>query len=101
MLAPQVPTAQGRFLVSNPMTIPSKVAHDALAKAFPEYQFPAGKDEPSKVVIDNSKVRAALSTSFVPASLVESLQPPTSFASLMVNRLRFLASWPVRSVQAL
>ena len=56
MLARQVPTAQGRFLVSNPMTVPSKVAHDALAKAFPEYKFPEGKDEPSKVVIDNSKV---------------------------------------------
>lgn len=56
-MAPQVPTAQGRFLVSNPMTIPSKVAHDALAKAFPNYKFPEGKDEPSKHVIDNSKVR--------------------------------------------
>ena len=51
-----MPNAQGRFLVSNPMTVPSKVAHDALAAAFPEYKFPEGKDEPSKVVIDNSKV---------------------------------------------
>lgn len=57
VLPPQVPTAQGRFLVSNPMTIPSKVAHDALAKAFPDYKFPEGKDEPSKHVIDNLKVR--------------------------------------------
>ena len=60
---PQVPTAQGRFLVSNPMTIPSKVAHDALAKAFPKYKFPEGKDEPSKHVIDNSKARMVITGS--------------------------------------
>ena len=58
LLALQVPTAAGRFLVSNPVTIPSKVAHDALAKAFPGYKFPECKDEPPKHVIDNSKVRA-------------------------------------------
>ena len=57
-LHPQVPTAQGRYLVSNSMTVSTKVARDALAKAFPGYQFPAGQDTPSKLVIDNSKVRA-------------------------------------------
>ncbi|KAK9842312.1 hypothetical protein WJX81_005982 [Elliptochloris bilobata] len=54
--AAEVPTAQGRFLVSNPMTVSSKVANKALSKAFPNYTFPPGKDEPPKVVIDNSKV---------------------------------------------
>ena len=58
LLHPQVPTAQGRYLVSNSMTVSTKVVRDALAKAFPSYQFPAGQDTPSKLVIDNSKVRA-------------------------------------------
>ena len=58
LLPAQVSTAEGRFLVSKPNTISTKVAHDALAKAFPEYQFPAGLDEPSRIIVDNSKVRA-------------------------------------------
>ncbi len=52
----QVPDAHGRYLMSNPSTIPSKVVSEALRSAFPQYKFPPGKDEPSKKVIDNSKV---------------------------------------------
>ena len=86
MPAPQVPSAQGRFLVSNPMTIPSRVAHDALAKAFPGYKFPAGKDEPSKVVIDNSKAWPPPSASLVTGLTFRGQRP------LTVARLHCLAS---------
>jgi len=52
----QVPDAHGRYLMSNPSTIPSKAVSEALRSAFPQYKFPPGKDEPSKKVIDISKV---------------------------------------------
>ncbi len=47
--------------MSNAATICTKVIHDALAEAFPDYKFPPGKDEPAKTVIDNAKVGRELS----------------------------------------
>ena len=47
--------------MSNAETIGTKVIHDALAEAFPDYKFPPGKDEPAKTVIDNAKVGRQLS----------------------------------------
>ena len=55
--APQVPTASGRYILSHSHTLSSKFVCDTLAKRFPQYKFPAGEDQPSKQILDNSKAR--------------------------------------------
>ena len=53
----QVPEAHGRYICSHSSTISTKTLSDILQKRFPQYKFPTGDDQPSKEVIDNSKVR--------------------------------------------
>ena len=56
--AAEIPEAKGRHLVTQGSTVPTKRLVDALSKAFPDFKFPSVKQEPSKDVIDNSKVGA-------------------------------------------
>ena len=56
----QVPEAQGRYICSHSSIISTKTLSDILQKRFPQYKFPAGDDQPSKEVIDNSKVRPSI-----------------------------------------
>ena len=56
--AAEIPGAKGRHLVTQGSTVPTKRLVDALSKAFPDFKFPTVKKEPSKDVIDNSKVGA-------------------------------------------
>ncbi|CAL8462009.1 g1540 [Coccomyxa elongata] len=46
VLAAEVPTASGRYIVSNP-PVPTKVISQELSDRFPQYKFPAGKDDDS------------------------------------------------------
>ena len=57
----QVPEAHGRYICSHSSTISTKTLSDILQKRFPQYKFPAGDDQPSKEVWDNSKVRRLIS----------------------------------------
>ena len=53
----QVPTASGRYIVSNP-PVPTKAISQDLSERFPQYKFPAGKDDDStEFSYDVSKVR--------------------------------------------
>ena len=54
--AAEIPEAKGRHLITQRSTVPTKRLVDALSKAFPDFKFPSVKTEPSKEVIDNSKV---------------------------------------------
>lgn len=56
--AAEIPAAEGRHIVSQGSTVPTKRLVDALSKAFPDLKFPSVKDEASKEVIDNTKVGA-------------------------------------------
>eukprot|EP00891_Asterochloris_glomerata_P006503 jgi/Astpho2/6503/Aster-06963 len=53
--AAEIPAAEGRHIVSQGSTVPTKRLVDALSKAFPDLKFPSVKDEASKEVIDNTK----------------------------------------------
>jgi nucleoside-diphosphate-sugar epimerase len=46
VLAAEVPTASGRYIVSNP-PVPTKAISQDLSERFPQYKFPAGKDDDS------------------------------------------------------
>ena len=56
----QDPDAKGeRFLISQGSTKSARFFTDALKQRFPHLKIADGKDEPSKEVIDNSKVSPA------------------------------------------
>lgn len=48
-----------RYLVSQDSVVPVKALLGTLAKRFPQFKFPTGKDAPVKKVIDNSKVNVS------------------------------------------
>jgi nucleoside-diphosphate-sugar epimerase len=56
----EVPSAKGRYLVSQSHTHSKKFFTDTLKKRFPEYKIQDGEDEPRKQLIDNSKVQKEL-----------------------------------------
>ncbi|CAL8462007.1 g1538 [Coccomyxa elongata] len=60
VLAAEVATAKGRFIVSHESTVSTKFLSDILSEHFPQYRFPAGEDTPSIKTLDNSKVRTQL-----------------------------------------
>lgn len=60
ILAVEVPTAKGRYLVSQDSTVPVKSLTDTLSKHFPQYKFAQGQSSEIKKVIDNSKVQKEL-----------------------------------------
>lgn len=58
----QVPTASGRYIVSNP-PVPTKVISQELSERFPQYKFPSGKDDDStEFSYDVSKVHQLSNT---------------------------------------
>jgi nucleoside-diphosphate-sugar epimerase len=58
--AAEVPTAKGRYIVSQGSTHDAKWFSQVLAKHFPNFKFPAGQEVPQKMVLDNSKVQKEL-----------------------------------------
>lgn len=60
ILAVEVPSAKGRYLVSQDSVVPVKSMTDTLSKHFPQYKFAQGKDAEVKKVINNSKVQKEL-----------------------------------------
>lgn len=60
ILAVEVPSAKGRYIVSHPSTLSTKYISEVLSEHFPQYRFPAGTDAEAKQVIDNSKVQKEL-----------------------------------------
>lgn len=67
----QVPEAHGRYITSHASTTSTKTLSDILQKRFPQYKFPAGEDQPSKEVIDNSKVSIFWMSSECPGDVLE------------------------------
>ncbi|KAL0048803.1 hypothetical protein WJX82_011518 [Trebouxia sp. C0006] len=66
ILAAEVPSAKGRYLVSQDSTVPVKTLTDTLSKHFPNFKFAEGKESEAKHVIDNSKVQKGLGLSIHP-----------------------------------
>ncbi|DBA76212.1 hypothetical protein WJX77_001074 [Trebouxia sp. C0004] len=60
ILAVEVPSAKGRYLVSQDSVVPVKALTDCLSKHFPNFKFANGKEAEVKKVIDNSKVQREL-----------------------------------------
>ncbi|KAL3153255.1 hypothetical protein ABBQ38_011605 [Trebouxia sp. C0009 RCD-2024] len=60
ILAAEIPSAKGRYLVSQDSVVPVKAMTDLLSKHFPQYKFAQGKDAEVKKVINNSKVQQEL-----------------------------------------
>ncbi|KAL3141742.1 hypothetical protein ABBQ32_004424 [Trebouxia sp. C0010 RCD-2024] len=60
ILAAEIPSAKGRYLVSQDAVVPVKAMTDLLSKQFPQYKFAQGKDAEVKKVINNSKVQQEL-----------------------------------------
>ncbi|EIE24719.1 NAD(P)-binding protein [Coccomyxa subellipsoidea C-169] len=67
VLAVEVPTASGRYIVSHDSTLSTKYISEVLSERFPQYQFPSGEDAPAKQVLDNSKVQKELGLQLLPA----------------------------------
>ena len=56
ILAAENESAQGRYIISQPDTVPTRIVLDALKKRFPHYKFLDGKDEEPQPLLDNTKV---------------------------------------------
>lgn len=60
VLAAEISSAKGRYLVSQDHVVPVKALTDCLSKHFPQFKFAEGKGAEVKKVIDNSKVQKEL-----------------------------------------
>lgn len=58
VLAAEVASASGRYLLSEGKSYPSSYAAQVFRKRFPQYDFPAGQDGVVVESFDNSKVSA-------------------------------------------
>lgn len=58
VLAAELDSAAGRYLVAQTYNVSSRDITDVLAKRFPQYAIKAGKAAPKEEVLDNSKVSA-------------------------------------------
>ena len=56
VLAAENKSAQGRYIISQPDTVPTSILLDALKKRFPHYKFLDGKQEEPQPLLDNTKV---------------------------------------------
>ena len=56
ILAAENEGAQGRYIISQPDTVPTRIVLDALKKRFPHYKFLNGSDEEPQPLLDNTKV---------------------------------------------
>eukprot|EP00877_Chromochloris_zofingiensis_P006216 jgi/Chrzof1/1848/Cz10g23170.t1 len=66
VLAAELDSAAGRYLVAQTYNVSSRDITDVLAKRFPQYAIKAGKAAPKEEVLDNSKVRKELGMTLTP-----------------------------------